>query len=200
MTTLVTRLAPDFTCAAIRADGSVDASFTLSHALAGRYGLLFFYPLDFTFVCPSELIALDRRIDAFRERGVEVIAVSIDSHHVHHAWRDTPVERGGIGPVKYSIAADIKHEVCRAYGVEHDDGVALRAAFVLDRQRIVRAAIVHDLPIGRDLDELLRVFDALSFHERHGEVCPAGWRAGAPGMKADAAGVAAYLAAHGSEL
>ncbi|MEZ4452230.1 MAG: peroxiredoxin [Nannocystaceae bacterium] len=200
MTSLVTKPAPDFTCAAVLADGTVDESFTLSRALDGRYGLVFFYPLDFTFVCPSELIALDRRIDAFRERGVEVIAVSIDSHYVHHAWRSTPIDRGGIGPVRYPIAADVKHEICRAYGVEHDDGVALRAAFVVDRAQIVRAAIVHDLPLGRDLDELLRVIDALQFHEVHGEVCPAGWRAGAPAMKADAEGVAAYLAEHGEHL
>lgn len=200
MTSLVTQPAPDFTCAAVLADGSLVESFTLSRALAGRYGLLFFYPLDFTFVCPSELIALDHRIDAFRERGVEVIAVSIDSHFTHHAWRSTSVDQGGIGPVRYPIAADIKHEICRAYGVEHGDGVALRAAFVIDRQGIVRSAIVNDLPLGRDVDELLRVIDALQFHEAHGEVCPAGWRKGDPGMKADTAGVADYLAKHGERL
>lgn len=200
MSTLVTKPAPDFTCAAVLADGSIADAFTLSQAIKGRYGLLFFYPLDFTFVCPSELIALDRRIDAFRERGVEVIAVSIDSQFTHHAWRSTPVDKGGIGPVRYPIAADVKHDICRAYGVEHGDGVALRAAFVIDRQGVVRSAIINDLPLGRDMDELLRVVDALQFHEAHGEVCPAGWRKGEPGMKADTAGVAAYLAEHSSRL
>src|SRR5690606_10689294 len=114
--------------------------------------------------------------------------------------RSTSVDQGGIGPVRYPIAADIKHEICRAYGVEHGDGVALRAAFVIDRQGIVRSAIVNDLPLGRDVDELLRVIDALQFHEAHGEVCPAGWRKGDPGMKADTAGVADYLAKHGERL
>ena len=174
MTVLVGKKAPDFSCAAVLPDGSITAAFRFSKAIESKYGLLVFYPLDFTFVCPSELIALDHRVKAFRERNVEVIGVSIDSEYTHHAWRETPVERGGIGPVRFTLAADVKHEICRAYGVENDDGVALRAAFLVDRDGVVRSAIVNDLPLGRNMDELIRLVDALQFHEQHGEVCPAG--------------------------
>ncbi|MEZ4384167.1 MAG: peroxiredoxin [Nannocystaceae bacterium] len=200
MSTLVTKPAPDFTCSAVLGDGSIDEGFKLSSALAGKYGLLFFYPLDFTFVCPSELIALDHRLDRLRELRVEVISVSIDSAYTHHAWRSTPVDRGGIGPVRFTMAADIQHAICRAYGVETDDGVALRAAFLIDREGVVRAQLVNDLPIGRNIDELIRLVEALQFHEEHGEVCPAGWRRGAPGMTADSAGVAKYLTDHAGDL
>jgi len=200
MAVLVTRPAPDFTCAAVLPDGSIDEGFRLSTALAGKYGLLVFYPLDFTFVCPSELIALDHRVDALRERNVEVISVSIDSQYTHHAWRSTSVDAGGIGPVRYTMAADVKHEICRAYGVETDGGVALRASFLIDREGLVRAQIVNDLPLGRNMDELVRLVDALQFHEEHGEVCPAGWRKGDAGMTASTEGVAAYLGQHAKEL
>lgn len=196
MTTLIGKKAPDFTCAAVLADGTIADEFRLSEAIASKYGLLFFYPLDFTFVCPSELIALDHRVDAFRERNVEVIGVSIDSQFTHLAWRETPIARGGIGPVRYTLAADIKHEACKAYGVEAEDGVAFRAAFLIDRQGLIRSAIINDLPLGRNVDELIRLVDALQFHETHGEVCPAGWRKGDKGMKATSAGVADYLATH----
>ncbi|MBK9261044.1 MAG: peroxiredoxin [Polyangiaceae bacterium] len=196
MTTLVGKKAPDFTCAAVSADGAIIDDFRFSEAIASKYGLVFFYPLDFTFVCPSELIALDHRIDAFRERNVEVIGVSIDSQFTHLAWRETPVARGGIGPVRYTLAADVKHDVCKAYGVETQDGVALRAAYLIDRQGIIRSAIVNDLPLGRNIDELIRLVDALQFHEAHGEVCPAGWRRGDKGMTATSTGVADYLAKH----
>jgi peroxiredoxin (alkyl hydroperoxide reductase subunit C) len=193
MAVLVTRPAPDFTCAAVLPDGSIDEGFRLSKALKGKYGVLVFYPLDFTFVCPSELIALDHRVEPLRERGVEVISVSIDSQFTHHAWRNTPIESGGIGPVRYTMAADVKHEICRAYGVETDDGVALRASFLVDRKGIVRAQLVNDLPLGRNMDELVRLVDALQFHEEHGEVCPAGWQKGQAGMNATTQGVADYL-------
>ena len=200
MSVLVTRPAPDFSCAAVLPDGSLVDDLRLSTALTGKYGLLVFYPLDFTFVCPSELIALDHRVDALRERNVEVIAISIDSQYTHFAWRNTPIDAGGIGPVRFTMAADVKHEICRAYDVETDDGVALRAAFLLDQGRTVRAQIVHDLPLGRNIDELVRLVDALQFHEEHGEVCPAGWRKGEAGMTASTEGVAAYLGAHAKEL
>ena len=200
MSALVTKPAPDFTCPAVLGDGSLDEEYTLSRALAGKYGLVFFYPLDFTFVCPSELIALDRRLERLRELRVEVVSVSIDSHYTHLAWRSTPVDRGGIGPVRFTMAADIQHAICRAYGVESDGGVALRAAFLIDREGIVRAQLVNDLPLGRNLDELIRLVEALQFHEAHGEVCPAGWRRGAPGMTADSAGVAQFLANHAGDL
>ncbi len=200
MSILVTRKAPHFTCGAVLADGSLSESFSSEDALSGKFGLVFFYPNDFTFVCPSELIALDRRIEALRERNVEVIAVSIDSRFTHLAWRNTPVDKGGVGPLRYTMAADLRHEICRAYGVQHSDGVALRAAFLIDREGTVRAQLVNDLPLGRNIDELIRLVDALQFHEAHGEVCPAGWREGAPGMKADPEGVAAYLREHSEGL
>ena len=200
MSVLLGRKAPDFTCAAVLADGSIVDQFRLSETLQGKYGLLVFYPLDFTFVCPSELIALDHRVAAFKERNVEVIGISIDSQFTHYAWRETPVDRGGIGPVRFTLAADVKHEICRAYGVESEGGVAYRGTFLIDREGIVRAQLVYDLGLGRNMDELLRTVDALQFTEKHGEVCPAGWKKGDAGMSASAAGVATYLASHSEKL
>ncbi|GGB83087.1 peroxidase [Marinobacterium zhoushanense] len=200
MGVLVGKKAPDFTVAAVLGDGSIVDSFTLSDAIKGKYGLVFFYPLDFTFVCPSELIALDHRMDAFAERGVEVIGVSIDSQFTHNAWRNTPVNAGGIGPVKYTLAADTKHEICQAYDVEAEGGVAFRGAFLIDKEGVVRSQIVNDLPLGRNMDELIRLVDALQFHEEHGEVCPAGWNKGDKGMNASPEGVAAYLSEESDKL
>ena len=134
MTMLVGQKAPDFTCAAVLADGSIENSYTFSKAISGKYGLLFFYPLDFTFVCPSELLALDHRIAAFKERNVEVVSVSIDSQFTHHAWRKTAVEKGGIGSVQFTMAADVSHEISRLYGVATEGGVAFRGAFLIDKQ------------------------------------------------------------------
>lgn len=200
MGVLVGKAAPDFTCAAVLADGSIVDSFTLSSAIKGKYGIIFFYPLDFTFVCPSELIALDHRIPQFKERGVEVVGVSIDSHFTHNAWRNTPINAGGIGPVKYTLAADINHAICKAYDVEAAGGVAFRGAFLIDKSGNVRAQIVNDLPLGRNIDELIRLVDALQFHEEHGEVCPAGWKKGDAGMNANPQGVAKYLAENAGKL
>jgi peroxiredoxin 2/4 len=201
MTVLVGRQAPDFTVPAVLGDGSIVDEFTFSDETKGKYALVFFYPLDFTFVCPSELIALDHRMDAFKKRGVEVVGVSIDSHFTHNAWRNTPINEGGIGAVKYTLAADINHDICRAYGVEHPDaGVAFRGAFIIDKEGRVRAQIVNDLPLGRNMDEIIRLFDALDFHEKHGEVCPAGWKEGDKGMDASPSGVAEYLAGNSDKL
>jgi len=200
MGVLVGKQAPDFTAAAVLGNGEIVDAFNLSEAIKGKYGLVFFYPLDFTFVCPSELIALDHRMDAFTERGVEVIGVSIDSQFTHNAWRNTPVNAGGIGPVKYTLVADVKHEICQAYDVEHDAGVAFRGAFLIDKEGNVRSQIVNDLPLGRNMDELIRLFDALQFHEEHGEVCPAGWNKGDKGMSATAEGVAKYLSEESDKL
>lgn len=201
MAVLVGREAPDFTVPAVLANGDVVDSFNLSEALHGKYGLIFFYPLDFTFVCPSELIALDHAIDEFKSRNVEVIGVSIDSQFTHNAWRNTPVQNGGIGPVRYTLAADINHNICRSYGVEHPEaGVALRGAFVIDKKGVVRSQIVNDLPLGRNMREILRVIDALQFTEQHGEVCPANWKKGDSGMQASPDGVAKYLAENAEQL
>ena len=200
MGVLVGKKAPDFTVAAVLGDGSIVDSFTLSEAIKGKYGLVFFYPLDFTFVCPSELIALDHRMDAFKALGVEVIAVSIDSQFTHNAWRKTAINDGGIGEVKYTMAADISHDICKAYDVETSDGVAFRGAFIIDKEGNVRSQIVNDLPLGRNMEELVRIFEALQFHEEHGEVCPAGWTKGDKGMDASPEGVAKYLAAESDKL
>jgi peroxiredoxin (alkyl hydroperoxide reductase subunit C) len=200
MSVLVGKQAPDFTVPAVLADGQIVDEFTLSEAIKGKYGLVFFYPLDFTFVCPSELIALDHRMADFKERGVEVIGVSIDSHFTHNAWRNTPVDKGGIGQVGYTLAADMAHDICKAYDVESDGGVAFRGAFLIDNNGMVRSQIVNDLPLGRNMDELIRLVDALQFHEEHGEVCPAGWNKGDKGMDASPDGVASYLSENAEGL
>jgi peroxiredoxin (alkyl hydroperoxide reductase subunit C) len=199
MSVLVTKEAPDFTAAAVLPDGSIKENFKLSD-LRGKYVVLFFYPLDFTFVCPTEIIAHDKRLDEFKKRKVEFVAVSIDSQFSHSAWRNTPVNKGGIGPVKFPMVADVNHEITRAYGVEHPASIALRASFLIDKDGNVRHQVVNDLPLGRNVDEMLRVVDALQFHEKHGEVCPAGWQKGEDGMKPTADGVADYLSSHSEDL
>ena len=200
MGVLVGKPAPDFTSSAVLGNGEIVDGFKLSDAIKGKYGIVFFYPLDFTFVCPSELIAVDHRMDKFKELGCEVMGVSIDSKFTHNAWRNTPVNQGGIGPVKYTLVADITHDICRAYDVETAAGVALRGVFIIDKNGVVRSQIINDLPLGRNFDEVIRLVEALQFHEAHGEVCPAGWNKGDKGMKANPAGVAEYLAENASKL
>ncbi|SHJ78656.1 peroxiredoxin (alkyl hydroperoxide reductase subunit C) [Malonomonas rubra DSM 5091] len=200
MSVLVGKQAPDFTAAAVMADGSIKEDFSISD-YKGKYIVLFFYPLDFTFVCPTELIAFSHRIAEFEAKGVQVIGCSIDSQFTHIAWRNTPVSEGGIGEVKYPLVADVKHEICKAYDVEFDAaGVAFRGSFLIDQEGTVRHQVVNDLPLGRNIDEMLRMVDALQFHEKHGEVCPAGWNQGDKGMVADGAGVANYLAEEAEKL
>ncbi|PKM45625.1 MAG: alkyl hydroperoxide reductase [Gammaproteobacteria bacterium HGW-Gammaproteobacteria-1] len=201
MGVLVGRKAPDFTAPAVLGDGSIVDEFHFAGATKNKYAVVFFYPLDFTFVCPSELIAFDHRLEEFKKRNCEVIGVSIDSHFTHNAWRNTPVNQGGIGQVGYTLVADMTHNICKAFDVETPDGaVAFRGSFLIDRQGMVRHQIVNDLPLGRDIDEMLRMVDALQFFEEHGEVCPAGWNKGKKGMKADPKGVAEYLASEAGKL
>ena len=198
---LVTRQAPDFTSSAVLGNGEIVNNFNFKKHVNGKAAVLFFYPLDFTFVCPSELIAFDHRYEEFKKRGVEVVGVSIDSQFTHNAWRNTPTENGGIGAVKYALAADVKHEIAKAYGIEHPEaGVALRASFLIDKNGVVRHQIVNDLPLGRNIDEMLRMVDALQFHEEHGEVCPAQWEKGKEGMKDSPEGVAKYLKQNADKL
>lgn len=201
MTQLVAKPAPDFTSAAVLADGTIVEDFNFTEWRNGRHALVLFYPLDFTFVCPSELIALHHRMKEFEDRGVAVCTVSVDSHFTHNAWRNTAINDGGIGAVDYPMVADINHAICQAYGVELEEaGVAFRGSFITDKDGIVHHASVNNLPIGRDIDELLRLVDALQFHEEHGEVCPAGWQKGKAGMTDTPDGVAAYLAENSEGL
>ena len=198
---LVTRQAPDFTSSAVLGNGEIVNNFNFKKHVNGKAAVLFFYPLDFTFVCPSELIAFDHRYEEFKKRGVEVVGVSIDSEFTHNAWRNTPTENGGIGAVKYALAAYVKHEIAQAYGIEHPEaGVALRASFLIDKNGVVRHQVVNDLPLGRNIDEMLRMVDALQFHEEHGEVCPAQWEKGKEGMKDSPEGVAKYLKQNADKL
>jgi len=191
---LVTNPAPDFTAQAVMPDGSFQ-TLKLSD-YRGKHVLLFFYPLDFTFVCPTEIIAFDKALAKFKERNVEVIGVSVDSHYTHSAWRNTPPKDGGIGPVRYPLVADLDKSIAKAYDVLVNNAVALRGLFLIDKGGVVRHAVINDLPLGRSVEEALRMVDALQFFEQHGEVCPANWHRGEEGMKADAAGVAKYLASH----
>ena len=200
MAVLVGHPAPDFTAAAVLGSGEIVDAFTLSEAIKGKKAVIFFYPLDFTFVCPSELIAFDHRVAEFEKRGVQVVGVSIDSHYTHNAWRNTAINEGGIGPVKYPLVADIDHAICKAYDVESAGGVAYRGSFLVDEEGVVRHQVVNDLPLGRNVDEMLRMVDALAFHQEHGEVCPAGWTEGDKGMDASPDGVASYLAENSENL
>jgi peroxiredoxin (alkyl hydroperoxide reductase subunit C) len=192
MSSLVTRPAPDFSATAVLADDSFDEAFTLS-ALRGKYVILFFYPLDFTFVCPTEILAFDEALDEFHERDTEVVGASVDSHYSHLAWKHTPVDDGGIGPIRFPLVSDLKKEISRDYGVLYNGEVALRALFLIDREGIVRHAVINDLPLGRNVREAIRMVDALRLYDERGEVCPANWSSGEQGMKESHDGVVDYL-------
>lgn len=199
MSVLVGKHAPDFIATAVMADNSLKEDFKLSN-YHGKYILLFFYPLDFTFVCPSEILAYDHRMEKFRERNCEVIGVSVDSPYTHLAWKKTPIEKGGIANIRYPLVSDITKSIARDYDVLTNEAVALRGTFIIDRMGTVQHQVVNNLPLGRDVDEALRILDALQFHEKFGEVCPANWQVGKEAMKPTAEGVAQYLAAHAKEL
>jgi peroxiredoxin (alkyl hydroperoxide reductase subunit C) len=194
MSTLVTKEAPNFKAQAVLENNVIKELELASYR--GKYVVLFFYPLDFTFVCPSEIIAFDKKLDKFREKNAEVIGVSVDSQFTHFAWKNTKVEEGGIGQVRYPLVADLSKNISRDYGVLFDDSVALRGLFLIDKEGIVRHSVINDLPLGRNVDEALRMLDALQFTETHGEVCPANWKEGEEGMTPTAEGVASYLAKH----
>lgn len=197
---LVGRRAPDFVAPAVFGNGSIVEDFRLSDMFKSSYVLLFFWPMDFTFVCPSEIIAYNNRLDQFREREVALVGVSVDSQYTHYAWRNTSLDKGGIGHVGFPMVADLSHEITRAYGVEHESGVALRATFLIDRSGVVQYQVVNNLSLGRDPDESLRMVDALQHVEKQGEVCPAGWKRGKEGMKGSPEGVAEYLVKYSDAL
>lgn len=194
MSVLVTKQAPDFTAQAVMPDNSM-AEVTLS-SYRGKYVVLFFYPLDFTFVCPSEILAFNREVKTFAKKNTVLLGVSVDSQFSHFAWRQTPVNKGGIGEIGFPLVADLDKKIARAYDVLLNDAVALRGLFLIDTHGVVRHQVVNDLPIGRNVDEAIRTLDALQFTEEHGEVCPANWKEGDEAMKPTAEGVASYLAKH----
>jgi len=195
MSQLIGQSAPSFTARAVLPDNTIDEEFSLER-FKGKYVVLFFYPLDFTFVCPTEILEFDRKLREFRDRGAEVIGVSVDSQYTHLAWKNTPVANGGIGDVQYPLVADLTKQISRDYGVLADGEVAYRGTFLIDRDGIVRHAVVNDLGLGRNIDETIRMVDALRYHEQHGEVCPANWRQGEEAMDPTPEGVAAYLRKH----
>jgi len=200
MSVLVSKKAPDFTAAAVLPNNEIDEKFNLHGFLKGKIGVLFFWPLDFTFVCPSEIIAFDNRLKEFKERGAEVIGVSVDSKFSHLAWKNTAINQGGIGQVQFPIVADLTKSIARDYDVLLGEAVALRGTFLIDQEGIVRHQVVNDLPLGRNIDEAIRMVDALKFFQEHGEVCPAGWNKGDEGMNASPAGVAEYLDKNADKL
>jgi len=200
MSLLVGKPAPDFTAPAVLGSGEIVNEYNLAEAIKGKKAVVFFWPLDFTFVCPSELIAFDHRFDAFAERNVEIVGVSIDSHMTHNAWRNTAINEGGIGEVKYTMVADITQEIVKAYDVQSPGGMAYRGSFLIDEEGLVRHQVINDLPLGRNIDEMLRMVDALAFNQEHGEVCPAGWNQGDEGMTASPQGVADYLSKKAESL
>lgn len=193
MSVLVAKPAPDFTAVAVMPDNKMNDKFNLSSHIKGKYGILFFWPLDFTFVCPSEIIAFDNRLKEFQDRGAEVIGVSVDSQFSHYAWKNTDRDKGGIGQVQFPIVADITKSIARSYDVLLNDSIAFRGSFLIDKAGVVRHQVVNDLPLGRNVDEMIRMLDALIFHDTNGDVCPANWKKGEEGMKPTADGVAAYL-------
>lgn len=200
MANLIGKMAPDFTAAAVLGNNSIEENFTLKTYLNKSIGFLFFYPMDFTFVCPSEILAFNNRLEEFNKRNAKLVGISTDTHFTHLAWKKTPVNQGGIGQIQFPLIADISKAITQSYDVLTKDFVAFRASFLIDQEGIVRHQILNDLPFGRNIDEALRMIDALLFHQQHGEVCPAGWNKGQSGMKATAEGVASYLAQNEKRL
>lgn len=193
---LVNQKAPDFTAVAIMPNNTIEDKFNLTTYLDGHIGVIFFYPLDFTFVCPSELLTFNNKMKDFEEKGVKVIGISIDSQFSHLAWKNTPVNEGGIGHVQYPLVADITKNIARSYNVLCNESVAFRATFLIDQYGIVQHMLVNNLSLGRNIEETLRMVDCLKFHQEKGEVCPANWKKGEEGMVASPNGVAEYLSSN----
>ncbi|MBP3207602.1 MAG: peroxiredoxin [Campylobacter sp.] len=197
---IVTNKAIDFTATAVLGNNQIVEDFNLYKNIGEKGAVVFFYPKDFTFVCPSEIIAFDKRYDEFKARGIEVIGVSCDNEFTHLAWKNTPVNQGGIGQVKFPLVADMTKDIAKNFDVLFGNAVALRGSFLLDKDGTVRHAVINDLPLGRNIDEMIRMVDTMLFTNEHGEVCPAGWNKGDKGMKADPKGVAEYLSENSSKL
>jgi peroxiredoxin (alkyl hydroperoxide reductase subunit C) len=197
---LVTKSAIDFTASAVLSNGKIIDDFCLSERIKNKYAVLFFYPLDFTFVCPTEIISFSNKIDDFSKRDVEVIGISVDSKFSHNHWRKIPASEGGIGEIKYPLVSDIKKSISTDYEVLYDNSIALRATFIIDDKFIVRHQSINDLPLGRNIDEFTRIIDSIKHNKEHGEVCPAGWKKGKPAMQASDEGVTDYLNSHSEEL
>lgn len=197
---LVTNKAPNFVATAVLGNNEIVSDFELYKNFGKSGTVVFFYPLDFTFVCPSEIIAFDKRLEEFQARGINVIGVSVDSQFSHFAWKNTAVKEGGIGQVRFPLVADLTKQIARDFDVLFNESVALRGSFLIDKDGTVRHAVINDLPLGRNIDEMIRMVDTMLFVNEHGEVCPAGWQKGDEGMKADAKGVAEYLAKNSEKL
>lgn len=181
------------TAAAVMPDNSIDANFDLDTYIRHKIAVLFFYPLDFTFVCPSELITIDKNLQSFKDRDVTVVAISVDSQFSHLAYKNTPRDKGGIGQVGFPMVADINKQLASQFQLLHPSGVALRGTIIVDKHGIIRHYSVNDLPLGRNIDEIIRLIDAIEHHANYGEVCPANWGKGQPAMKATQEGVTEYL-------
>lgn len=197
---VVTNKAVDFTATAVLGNNQIVEDFNLYKNIGPKGAVVFFYPKDFTFVCPSEIIAFDHRYNDFKEKGIEVIGVSCDNEFSHLAWKNTPVKQGGIGQVKFPLVADLTKDIARNFDVIYQNAVALRGSFLLDSDGTVRHAVVNDLPLGRNIDEMLRMVDTMLFTNEHGEVCPAGWNKGDKAMKDTPEGVATYLTENADKL
>ncbi|GAB4167318.1 MAG: peroxiredoxin [Rickettsiaceae bacterium] len=200
MNPFIGRPAPDFEAKAVMPDNTINHNFSLNKYLKGHKGIIFFYPLDFTFVCPSEIIAFNNRLGEFSARNTKVVAVSVDSHFSHHAWKATPVNKGGIGNIQFPLVSDLKKEISNAYNVLNEDSISYRATFLIDEQFSIRHFVINDLPLGRNVDETLRMIDALEHYTTHGEVCPAGWQKGDQAMDPTQQGVSDYLTSNAEKL
>ena len=200
MTVFIGNFAPDFTAKTVMPDNSIDSNFNLKNYLKGHKGILFFYPLDFTFVCPSEILAFNNRLGDFHSRNTKVVAVSVDSHFSHHAWKSMPINKGGIGDVQFPLVSDLSKEISKNYNVLSEESISFRGTFLIDENFKIRHYLVNDLPLGRNVDETIRMIDALDHHEAYGEVCPAGWKKGDKAMQASKQGVSDYLTSNAENL